>query len=300
MPDYTPAHYNHIYNNVFFNNGHQATYSGFSGGIYFCDWGEGDPTGNVVKNNIFYNNAGGSITTDAVTDPQVVENNWETGNPLFVYEGNGSDLDPFGDQPNFRLQAESECIDSGAPLTIITSASGSGTQFEVEDAGYFIDGWNIIQGDEIQLEGSTQQVIITDVNYVTNAITIDQSITWIQGQGICLSYVGNAPDIGAYEYGADAGITTPFNLQPNYPNPFNITTTIPYVIKEHSYIKLAIYDLIGREIKVLTEGYLLSGNYREEWDGTDKEGKRVSSGTYFCQISGRNGKASARKMIFLK
>ncbi len=300
MPDYTPAHYNHIYNNVFFNNGHQATYSGFSGGIYFCDWGEGDPTGNVVKNNVFYNNAGGMITTDAVTDPQVVENNWKTGNPLFVYEGNGSDLDPFGDQPDFHLQAESECIDSGAALTFITSEGGSGTQFEVEDAGYFIDGWNIIEGDEIQLEGSTQRARITNVNYETNKITLDQSLNWTQGQGICLAYVGSASDIGAYEYGADGGINTPFDLQPNYPNPFNRTTTIYYIVKEHSHIKIAIYDLIGREVKILTEGYFLSGNYSMEWDGTNKEGKRVKNGIYFCKISGESGNHDSVKMIFLQ
>jgi len=300
MEDYTPAHYNHIYNNVFFNNGHQATYSGFSGGIYFCDWGEGDPTGNVVKNNIFYNNAGGAITTDAVTDPQVVENNWETGDPLFVYEGDGSDLDPFGTQADFSLQAESECIDSGAPLKTITSPGGSGTQFEVTDAGYFIDGWNITEGDEIQLAGSTERARITNVSYETNEITVVQSISWTQGQGVCLSYAGSTPDIGAYEYGADGGVTTPFNLQPNYPNPFNRTTTIPYTVTEHSHIKIAIYDLIGREIKVLMEGYLLADTYAEEWDGTDTQGNRVRNGIYFCHISGEPGMSDSKKIIFLK
>jgi len=300
MADYTPAHYNHIYNNVFFNNGHQATYSGFSGGIYFADWGEGDPTGSVVKNNIFYNNAGGPITTDAVTDPQVVENNWETGNPLFVYEGDGSDLEPFGTQPDFRLQAESECIDSGVPLSFITSPDSSGTEFKVEDAGYFIDGWNMIEGDEIQLEGSTERARIINVNYETNEITVDQSLTWTEGQGVCLSYVGSAPDIGAHEYGAEGGIITPFELQPNYPNPFNRTTTIPYLVKDHGYIKLAIYDLIGRELKVLVDGYLLVGTYSEEWDGTDSKGARVPSGTYFYQLRGEDGDASAKKMILIK
>ena len=300
MENYTPAHYNHIYNNVFFNNGHQATYSGFSGGIYFCDWGQGDPTGNVVKNNIFYNNAGGAITTDAVTDPQVVENNWEIGDPLFIYEGDGSDLDPFGDRPDFRLQAESECIDSGAPLTSITSPSGSGTQFEVTDAGYFIDGWNITEGDEIQLAGSTERARITDVNYETNEITVEQDISWTQGQGVCLSYVGSAPDIGAYEYGANGGVTTPFNLQPNHPNPFSRITTIPYIVTESSHIKVTIYDLIGREIKVLMEGYLLADTYEEEWDGTDTYGNRVRNGIYFCHISGEYGISDSKKMIFLK
>ena len=199
MVDYTPAHYNRIYNNVFYHNGHEADYTGFSGGIYFCDWGQGDPVGNVVKNNIFYENKGGPITTDAVDTPQVVENNWETGDPLFVDDE--SPVDPFNPGlPDFHLQKGSGCIDSGISLTRITSADGNGTQFQVEDAGYFTNGWGMIDGDEIQLEGSTQKASIIKVDYVNNTITVDKSITWTQNIGIGLAYNGSAPDLGAYEY----------------------------------------------------------------------------------------------------
>jgi hypothetical protein len=297
------AHYNHIYNNDFFHNGHGADYAGFSGGIYFCDWGNGDPIGNVVKNNIFYDNKGGAVTYDGVpAGSQIIEKNWDTGNPFFVYEGDGSELDPFGTQPDFRLNAESECIDSGGPLTFITNEDGSGTRFEVEDADYFTDGWGIagVPGDEIQLEGTLHRAKITDVDYETDEITIDQSLSWTQGQGVCLAYVGNAPDIGAHEYGADSGIDSPLKLLPNLPNPFNRITVIPYVITEHGYIKLVIYDLIGREIKILTEGYFLAGTYSVQWDGTDSKGKGVPNGAYFYQIRGEDGEASAQKMIFLK
>jgi hypothetical protein len=208
MEDYTPAHYNRIYNNVFFHNGHEADYSGFSGGIYFCDWGQGDPKGNVVKNNIFYDNKGGPITTDAVTDPQVVENNWETGDPLFMDDE--SPVAPFNPNlPDFHLKKESPCIDSGTYITKITSASGSGTQFQVEDAGFFIDGWGMIEGDLIQLEDSVQKARITDVDYDNNTITVDNSITWTQNMGIHLAYSGSAPDLGAYEYTGGVSIENP-------------------------------------------------------------------------------------------
>jgi hypothetical protein len=82
---------NHIYNNVFYRNGFQADYAGFSGGVYFCDWGYGDPIGNSVKNNIFYDNRGGAITTDAVTTPQVVENRYRDGRGT-AQKGRGQDL----------------------------------------------------------------------------------------------------------------------------------------------------------------------------------------------------------------
>jgi hypothetical protein len=62
-----------------------------------------------------------------------------------------------------------------------------------------MDGWGIIEGDLIQLEGETQKVRITYVDYDNNTITVDSNISWNQGQGVSLAYEGSAPDIGAYE-----------------------------------------------------------------------------------------------------
>ncbi len=204
----TPAESNSIYHNVFFNNGHQATDPGTMGGIYFTDWNHGDPADNALKNNIFYGNARMAIVySTSVTTAQIEENNWTDGDPLFVYSGDGSDLDPFGEAPDFRLQAESPCIDRGGFLTVITSASSTGEQFEVEDAGYFMDGWGMdslgVEGDRIQLEGQTQKARIIHVDYGNNIITIDTALAWTQGQGVSLAYEGSLPDIGAHEYAAD-------------------------------------------------------------------------------------------------
>jgi hypothetical protein len=89
-------------------------------------------------------------------------------------------------------------------------------------------------------------------------------------------------------------------LQPNYPNPFNKTTTINYSILHADNVKLIIYDMLGREIKTLVDEYQTAGAESVEWDGTDREGKRVPSGTYFYQIQSGDGNASSKKMIFLK
>ena len=134
-------------------------------------------------------------------DPQVVENNWDQNSvdPKFV---NLSASDPNNPNlPDLHLQADSPCIDAGAYPTRITSDTGSGTQFQVGDARYFIDGWGIphVQGDEIQLPDG-QQARITNVNYETNLITVDRVLTWTLNQGISLAYEGAAPDLGAYEF----------------------------------------------------------------------------------------------------
>ena len=300
MKDYTPAHYNHIFNNVFYNNGHEATDPGFSGGIYFCDWGQGDPTGNVVKNNIFYNNKGGPITYEGCTDPQVIENNWDKGgDPLFVY--NGSYLDPFGDRPDFHLQAGSPCIDSGALLTKITSSSGSGKQFKVEDAWYFIDGFRIIEGDMIQLQGSSDRVKITNINYSTNEITVNETISWYNNQGVSLPYEGGYPDIGAYEYtgintDVEEEITLPakYSLSQNYPNPFNPVTTIKYAVPKTGFVDISIYNILGQKVTTLVSDIKQAGNYTILWDSL-----RHASGMYiYCMRA--NSRVISNRMVLLK
>jgi hypothetical protein len=62
-----------------------------------------------------------------------------------------------------------------------------------------MNGWGLIDGDLIQLEGQTQTARIKNINYTTNTITVDTPLYWNNGQGISLAYQGFAPDVGAYE-----------------------------------------------------------------------------------------------------
>ena len=195
------ADYNRIYRNTFYHTGHLETDPGFQGGIYFANWSGQSPVGNIVKGNLFYDNKNGAVTYEGQVDPQVVEDNWDQNSvdPKFV---NLSASDPDNPHlPDLHLHAGSPCIDAGAYPTRITSAAGSGTQFQVEDARYFIDGWGIphVQGDEIQLADG-QRARITNVNYESNLITVDRVLTWTLNQGISLAYAGAAPDLGAYEF----------------------------------------------------------------------------------------------------
>jgi hypothetical protein len=202
--DVDKADSNYIYHNTFYRNGHLATYANFQGGMYFANWSDQSPLENVVKNNIFFDNRNGAITYEGYIAPQIIENNWDQNDvdPGFMDLANGGPDDPT--LPDLRLTAGSGAIDGGKALTTITSASGSGTIFTVEDAGCFMDGWGMprVQGDLIQLLGSNQSVRITGVDYTSNTIEIDQALTWTQGQGVALAYDGAAPDLGAFEYGA--------------------------------------------------------------------------------------------------
>jgi len=97
-----------------------------------------------------------------------------------------------------------------------------------------------------------------------------------------------------------SGIPTRIDLQPNRPNPFIEETTINYNLTADGKVTLKIFDQLGREIKTLVNEVKQAGEYTTLWDGTDKNGKRVSSGTYFYQIRWENGEASSSKMILVK
>ena len=82
----------------------------------------------------------------------------------------------------------------------------------MRDARYFNDGYGIsgVAGDTIMVGGST--VMVTDVNYSANTITVNKSISWNSGDGVSYAYSGSKPDIGAYEYGSAAAPTADGNV----------------------------------------------------------------------------------------
>ena len=101
---------------------------------------------------------------------------------------------------NYSAAAGSPLIDAGEPLTT-TLGAGSGRVLDVADASWFYDGFGIEaeQGDVVQLDGQTTSARIVRIDYDDNRITVDRDLTWQDGQGLSLAYVGAAPDIGVFE-----------------------------------------------------------------------------------------------------
>ena len=92
---------------------------------------------------------------------------------------------------------------------------------------------------------------------------------------------------------------THFELGDNYPNPFNPSTSIDFTVPKEMFISIIIYDVNGRHIKTMINGILGGGHNSVIWDGSDRNGKRVSSGVYFYELRSENN-TIAKKMILLK
>jgi len=85
-----------------------------------------------------------------------------------------------------------------------------------------------------------------------------------------------------------------FALAPVYPNPFNPTATLSFRLPVSSLTQLAIYDLRGREIRMMVNEYLTAGEYSFAFDGS-----RLQAGVYICRLT-TQGHTSTRKMVLLK
>jgi len=75
-----------------------------------------------------------------------------------------------------------------------------------------------------------------------------------------------------------------YRLAQNYPNPFGDATTIPYSLAGPGPVRVGIYDIRGALVRMLTSGVASAGRHRIMWDGRNEQGRRVSSGIYFCRL----------------
>jgi len=75
-----------------------------------------------------------------------------------------------------------------------------------------------------------------------------------------------------------------FSLSPNYPNPFNPSTTLLFTLPESGQVLMTVYDLQGREITRLLEGNMDSGAHSVQWNGRNEAGNQVSSGIYLVRL----------------
>ena len=93
-------------------------------------------------------------------------------------------------------------------------------------------------------------------------------------------------------------------LLPNYPNPFNPETWLPYQLAEPAYVNISIYAADGKLIRTLALGYQSAGIYESRnraayWDGRNTLGEPVASGVYFYTLTAGDFTAT-RKMLIKK
>ncbi len=94
--------------------------------------------------------------------------------------------------------------------------------------------------------------------------------------------------------GRTGEVLSGYRLNQNYPNPFNPETIIDYTVPVNSFVRLKVYDTLGKEIAVLVNDYRPAGNYKTSFNGNG-----ISSGVYFYKLESDAG-TIVKKMVLSK
>jgi hypothetical protein len=148
---------------------------------------------------------------------------------------------------------------------------------------------------QVKMDGSGHlRVTVSPAN-----VTVDYIKAWQVSDATAL----HPNRENAYTYSIQSSVTatehenkvpSDIMLYPNFPNPFNPSTSISFFLKVSGNVSLKIFNSIGQEIITLVEGYLASGKYKYNWNAGN-----MPSGIYFFQLC-TNGVVLTRKALLLK
>lgn len=178
---------------------------------------------------------------------------------------------------------KAEYLNGKVELQWITASETNNYGFEVERRDYF-GGYQAI--GFVSGNGSS-----------TNRITYN----FIDGDMGASAYVYRLKQIdldGSYVYSNEVEVLVTglndFKLFQNYPNPFNPVTNLRFIVPEEGNVKIALYDVLGNEVKILLNENIRPGSYNISVDGSG-----LSSGTYFVKMQTKIGQQIV-KMSLLK
>ncbi len=103
---------------------------------------------------------------------------------------------------------------------------------------------------------------------------VEAAIDWI---------MSNTPIAVPEDIPEDIPVT--YHLFPNFPNPFNTSTTVRFALPMATDVNIIIYDLLGREVNCLLEVGREAGHYQVVWDGRTNRGEVIPTGVYFLRMT---------------
>lgn len=122
----------------------------------------------------------------------------------------------------------------------------------------------------------------------TAGILFYNTIKWLSGFSTSVS-----------EFTDKSTLPATYQLNPNYPNPFNPETHISFDLPKKAQVTLKIFNTMGQEIKTLVDAPRSAGTHQIVWYGDDKLNQPVSSGVYFFRLT--TGEFSqTRKMLLMR
>jgi len=189
----------------------------------------------------------------------------------------------------------------------ITYSTDRGANWSTYFTGYFGIGYSVSfrTGSEGWVSSGFSKMFLktTDAGVSWNSFSTPESTSvysvtfpnqktgWAVGDnGTILKFSGDPIGIN----NADSEIPDRIRLYPNFPNPFNSSSRIRFEINMPEYVKIIVYDVMGREVSTLVNEKLKGGSYEVNFDGS-----RLSSGVYFYRLTAGHF-TETRKLILMK
>jgi hypothetical protein len=155
----------------------------------------------------------------------------------------------------------------------------------------FLTSTNLLNYDDPTITITTNPQTSALVEYKISAI--DRSSSESLGYSNIVSCLTPGGEYKAKGQNQNVAISD-YKLFQNYPNPFNPTSQISFSIPKSSLVQLRIYDVFGRDVQTLVDGFLSEGNHYYQFNG-----KNFASGVYFYTLKVGNYSAT-KKMILTK
>ncbi|HEX9749952.1 MAG TPA: T9SS type A sorting domain-containing protein [candidate division Zixibacteria bacterium] len=205
--------------------------------------------------------------------------------------------------------------------TFNCSGPVSSTFSNIEPIGYsspdavsylsvFVNPLMLAGTDGVPGGGTPSLLFVFTVNSVEGCFEIDTCCT-TPGNHLDFADNAGAPATPTFEKGivciggnavhelGNNALPRAFSLGQNYPNPFNAGTVIPFSTEQYGHVRLDVYNILGRRVTTLVDEDMEASQYSVDWDGTDSDGRPVSTGVYFYRIE-TDINVATRKMLLLK
>lgn len=254
----------------------------------------------------------------SVTSATTNSNNSLQG-PNLLFNDDGSNWGYTAATPG-SINSEQSSGDITLPveLSLFQAAGGNrevilnwATSSEVENLGFEIERAMALEGpyelissyiSNPDLEGQINSSQETSYRYIDRSVA-NGTTYWYQLVDVSLSGIRTAHGpIEAMPLEVSA-VAADFQLRPNYPNPFNPSTTLAFNVAGEigqSYaVRLEIYNPLGQKVKTVVQDNLPAGNYEYTWNGDSDSGSLLPAGIYFASL--RSGTANkVIKMVMIK
>jgi hypothetical protein len=195
----------------------------------------------------------------------------------------------------------------GAMANEVTSAGDMVVGYNEFD-GYNATGfvWTLNEGMVSAADWIAAQGLTLPANFLVSSLTsISADGRVITGMGYVTStfpyttegFIISLDPVSAVPRAADSGGLV---IESNHPNPFNPSTTLALSIDRAQAVRVEIFDVRGRSVRVLHDGLLAAGRHELVWDGRDDRGGQAASGAYLARARGADGEAQPRRMMLLK